>query len=146
MDRLIRVINGTLTSVAETAAEAEAFCAEAGADEGQCLRIGLALDELAANALIHGAVNEEAPDIQTEIWADDDRLHLRVSARGPRFDPRQFRLDSDAEKYSMGGRGLALVVAFADELIYARDGGRNVTTFSVMKYGHDDGETGFGPH
>ncbi|MEM7546114.1 MAG: ATP-binding protein [Pseudomonadota bacterium] len=136
---LVRQIGGTLTSVAETAAEAEEFCAAAGADKGQCLRIGLALDELAANALVHGAVNEQAPDIQAEIWVDQTCLHLRVSARGPRFDPRQFRMDADAEQYSMGGRGLALVIAFADELVYAREDGRNVTTFSVTKQGEEDG-------
>ena len=49
MTRLSRRIHETLTEVAEAAAAAEVLCSAAGADESQSLRIGLALDELAAD-------------------------------------------------------------------------------------------------
>lgn len=133
MTRLTRHIRETLAEVAAAAADAEAFCAAAGADESQCLRIGLAVDELAANALIHGAERETAPDIRVEVWSDEAMLHLKLSARGPRFDPREHRAAGEADAYSLGGRGLNLVLAFADQLSYVREERLNVTTFSVSK-------------
>lgn len=138
MARLTRRIGATLTEVAEAAAEAEALCVADGADESQSLRIGLALDELAANALVHGAVNEAAPDILVEVWTDEAELTLRVSARGPRFDPREPR--ESGEAFAIGGRGLTMVLAFADRLAYAREEDRNVTTFTVAKRGEPEVE------
>lgn len=128
--RMARRLGDTLTDVAKAAADAEAFCLGVGAGENAALRIGLALDELAANALIHGAVSEQAPEIDVEVWADDARAHLRVDARGPRFDPREPRRTAAADDLAIGGRGLTIVMAFADELAYARVEGRNVTTVS----------------
>ena len=133
MTRLSRRIRETLTEVAEAAAAAEALCAEAGADESQSLRIGLALDELAANALVHGALKERAPFIQVDVWVDAETLNLKIEAEGPRFDPREGR-PTKAEDYAIGGRGLALVLGFADGLNYQRRGDRNITTFSVSKF------------
>lgn len=130
---LKRHIRETLSEVADAAAEAEEFCARAGADEGQRLRVGLALDELAANALTHGVRPGERPDIVIEVWSDEEMLHLRVRARGPRFDPREPRMEA-AGPYAMGGRGLAMVLDFADRIDYAWDGSVNETTFSVWKW------------
>lgn len=138
LTRLVRKIEPTLTSVAQAAADAEAFCATLGGAESQCLRIGLALDELAANALVHGAVNEASPDIAIEVWADQGLLKLKVTARGPRFDPREHQARPEEAPYALGGRGLTMVIAFADELSFARESGVNVTTFAVTKEGTDD--------
>lgn len=135
MSRLTRHIRETLGEVAEAAADAEAFCSNLGADEGQCLRIGLALDELAANALLHGSKGgaAEPADIKVEVWGDDEMLHLCVRAKGPRFDPRDKRAPQPGQEFAIGGRGLTLVLSFADKLTYAREDDRNVTTFSVVK-------------
>jgi len=136
--RLVREIGTTLTSVAQVAAEAEAFCSALGGAEAQCLRIGLALDELAANALVHGAVNEAAPDISIEVWEEQELLNLRVTAKGPRFDPREHQANREEKPYSIGGRGLTMIIAFADELKFSRENGKNITTFSVSKQGVGD--------
>lgn len=133
MTKLVRQIAETLSEVAAAAAEAEAFAAgPAGADREAALRIGLAADELAANALVHGAMKETRPDITVEVWSDAELVHLSVSATGPRFDPRDHQAPSPAPD-AIGGRGLTLVLAFADRLAYRRDGDRNVTVFSVRK-------------
>lgn len=138
MERLTRRIHSTLGEVAEAASAAEKLCRDAGADESQALRIGLALDELGANALVHGALEERAPFIQIDVWADDDMLYLRVEAEGPRFDPREPQAPKGDAAYSIGGRGLGLVLAFADSLEYRREGDRNITTFAVSKHGDGD--------
>lgn len=137
MKRLSRRIRETLTEVADAAAAAEALCAEAGADESQSLRIGLALDELAANALTHGAIREKAPFIQIDVWVEGEMLNLKIEAEGPRFDPTEGR-PTKIEDYAIGGRGLGLVIGFADALSYQRIGDRNITTFSVSKHGTGD--------
>ena len=137
MARLSRRIHQTLTEVAEAAADAETLCAKAGADESQSLRIGLALDELAANALNHGAIKEKAPFIQIDVWVDEEMLNLKIEAEGPRFDPTEGNPTKN-EDYAIGGRGLGLVIGFADALSYQRIGDRNVTTFSVAKHGDPD--------
>lgn len=134
MARLSRRIHETLTEVADAAAAAEVLCMQAGADESQSLRIGLALDELAANALTHGAMKEKAPFIQVDVWVDEDMLNLKIEAEGPRFDPTEGR-PTEIEDYAIGGRGLGLVIGFADALSYKRVGDRNITTFSVAKHG-----------
>lgn len=141
MGKLVRSIKGTLTEVAAAAADAEAFCASLGADESQCLRIGLALDELAANALVHGAKSETSPDIKVEVWDEDDMLRLRVTAKGARFDPRDRRPDVGEDAYALGGRGLTMVIAFADEISYARRDPYNITTFSVFRHATHEGES-----
>lgn len=133
--RLSRRIGQTLADVAQAAAEAEAFCAAEGADESASLRIGLALDELAANALVHGAVSKTPPDIDVEVWTDASHVHLRVAAQGPCFDPGARREDERPEGASLGGRGLTILFALADTLTYSRWKGRNVTTFSIVKQG-----------
>lgn len=135
MSRRVWRITKTLSEVADAAAAAEASCIEWGADESQALRIGLALDELAANALLHGAVAEEPPVICAELWAEAEMLRLRIDATGPGFDPRQRREDRPGAELAIGGRGIALVMAFADELSYRREGPRNITDFAVRKRG-----------
>lgn len=137
MTRLSRRIHETLTEVADAAAAAETLFADAGADESQSLRIGLALDELAANALTHGAMEEKAPFIQIEVWVDEEMLNLKIEAEGPRFDPTEGR-PTKIEDYAIDGRGLGLVIGFADALSYKRVGDRNITTFSVNKHGSVD--------
>lgn len=127
-----RRIGGGLPDIAAAAAAAERFCASDGADEGQALRIGLALDELAANAFLHGGAPDEPPEIDVEVWTDDRALTLRITARGPHFDPLAHTDDAKQDDIS-GGRGLLLVLTFADELTYRRERGRNITTFSVRK-------------
>ena len=135
MSRCVWRITKTLSEVADAAAAAEALCVEWGADESQALRIGLALDELAANALLHGSDADQNPIINAELWTERDMLHLRIDATGPGFDPRQRREKRPEEDMSIGGRGIALVMAFADELSYRREGTRNITDFSVTKRG-----------
>ena len=56
---------------------------------------------------------------------------------GPRFDPLAYRQNQDQPEYAIGGRGLALVISFADEIAYQRKADRNVTTFIVSKHGSD---------
>lgn len=134
---LRRKIGGGLPEIAAAAAAAEALCASDGADESQSLRIGLALDELAANAFLHGGAPEAPPEIEVEVWTDERALTLRISARGPHFDPLA-HTDGARENDISGGRGLLLVLTFADELTYRREGERNITTFSVRKHEQSD--------
>lgn len=131
-------IEKTLSEVAAAAAAAETSCVEWGADESQALRIGLALDELAANALLHGAKSDVPPSIHAELWADAEMLRLRIDATGPGFDPRQRREDHPDDDLAIGGKGIALVMAFADELNYRREGPRNITEFAVCMRGCED--------
>lgn len=132
MAKLTRHIAGGLSEIACVAAEAEMTCMANGAEEGQSLRVGLAVDELATNALTHGAGGGVDPDICIRLWIDSCAFRLEVSAMGPHFDPCMPRKRSE---YPLGGggRGLTMVSSFADELSYQREGGRNITTFTVRR-------------
>lgn len=131
MEKFVRRIRSSLSEVADAAAAAEAYCAGRGAEEGQRLRIGLALDELAANALVHGTEPDREADILLEVWTDEEMAHLRVTARGPCFDPRERAGVGPGSDWSLGGRGLAMVLDFADRIDHEWRAPMNVTTFSV---------------
>lgn len=108
-----------------TVAEAlEAFCAAEQVPPDVAWRLQVALDEIVANIVSHGA-----PAIGTgalDVWfrRDGAVVEITVADDGPPFNP----LDQPPpergrplEAMEPGGLGIALVRALMDEVRYARD-------------------------
>jgi serine/threonine-protein kinase RsbW len=106
----------------------EEFGAARGIAPEQCLRFGLALDELITNIISYGLPGKSGGMIRLVIEHSDGMLRAELIDNGPPFDPLQAEIEGptgDIEQRSVGGLGLTLVKASMDRLGYRRDGGFN---------------------
>ena len=106
----------------------EEFGADAEFAPEQCLRFGLALDELITNIISHGLAGGSDGTIRLIIEHADGALKAELIDNGPPFDPLQAEIEApagDIEQRRVGGLGIALVKASMDRLGYRRDGGFN---------------------
>ncbi len=95
--------------------------------------LSVVVDELVANVVRHA---RPAPDalLRVSVAFSGDSVGLVFDWPGESFDPVSFvtpDLDrgSDPDDLPVGGLGLCLVQAFAQEMRYRRDGDRNVVVF-----------------
>ncbi len=102
--------------------------------------LSVVVDELVANVVRHA---QPAPGalLRVSVAFSDDCVGLLFDWPGESFDPVSFvtpDLDrgSDPAAVPVGGLGLCLVQAFAQEMRYRRDGDRNVVSFE-RRYGRD---------
>jgi anti-sigma regulatory factor (Ser/Thr protein kinase) len=91
--------------------------------------LNVALDELLANALMHGMAGRENGSLTVEAKLDHERVNVTITDDGPPFDP----LDQAAPDTSLsvderefGGLGIHLVRELMDEVSYQRRDGHNV--------------------
>jgi anti-sigma regulatory factor (Ser/Thr protein kinase) len=94
--------------------------------------VAVSVDELLSNMIRYGYPECADGRITVALSVDDDRLFARIEDDGEPFDP------SCAAKAQVGlpphppigGYGLTLVRALADELSYSSGGALNVTTLA----------------
>ena len=90
-----------------------------------------AVDEAVTNVVVHGYRGATGP-VEIEVGGDAETLEVTIADRAEPFDPTLARapdLDLPLERRPLGGMGVHLMRAFADELRYAprRGGGNEVT-------------------
>jgi anti-sigma regulatory factor (Ser/Thr protein kinase) len=97
--------------------------------------VSLALEEVLSNVLRHGRVEGRSAEIRVVFGVDEAGFEFEVSDSAPAYDPLA-RPDPDLsvplEQRQRGGLGVFLVKKLADELEYARRGGRNVLRFRKL--------------
>ena len=104
-------------------------CGEAGLGRQTCLRLILLVEELFTNTVVHGhGADSEAP-VRIECEVSPGRIALIYEDTGPAHDPfaRVVAPDADAdvENRPIGGLGVLLVSAMAQQVEYQRAGDRN---------------------
>ena len=112
----------------------EAFGAEQGIAQDQCLRFGLALDELITNVISHGLAGRRDGEIILALEHASGALKAELADNGPPFDPLSIATEvptGDVEQRRVGGLGLALVKSVMDRLDYRRDDGFNRVTMEM---------------
>ena len=83
----------------------------------------LAIDEMSANAVRHGA-----PPVQLRLWASADRVVCTISDRGPGMDdPFAGYGPAHGSDLSRGGMGLWLARQLCDHVDVLDDGGAGLT-------------------
>jgi len=113
--------------------QVEAFlaevCAAAGVDREMCLRVTLLVEELFTNTVVHGhGADSEAP-VRLDCEVTTGRIALVYEDTGPPHDP--FAAvpspdpDADVQDRPVGGLGVLLVSAMAQQVEYQRAGDRN---------------------
>lgn len=102
--------------------------------------LSVVVDELVANVVRHARPAAGAV-LRVSVAFSGERVGLVFDWPGESFDPVSFvtpDLDrgADPEDLPVGGLGLCLVQAFAQEMRYQRDGDRNVVAFE-RRYDRD---------
>jgi anti-sigma regulatory factor (Ser/Thr protein kinase) len=91
--------------------------------------VSVALDELLANEMSHGAAGRDSGSVTLEVELDEERITVTLTSDGSRFDPFQ-RAAPDTtlpvEERPVGGLGLHLVRKLMDEVRYERRNRQNV--------------------
>jgi serine/threonine-protein kinase RsbW len=118
------------STVARIAAALDAFCATEQVPPAVAWRLRVALDELLANIVSHGAAGGRQPAVDVALRREGDAVELVLTDDGPAFDPLAGPapdLTLPLEARQPGGLGIALVKALMDEVRYERRGGNVVT-------------------
>jgi serine/threonine-protein kinase RsbW len=104
-------------------------CAAAGLGRETCLRLTLLVEELFTNTVVHGhGADSEAP-VRLECEVTPGRVALVYEDTGPAHDPFAQMIapaaDVAVEDRPVGGLGVLLVSAMAQQVEYRRVGDRN---------------------
>ncbi|WP_034765468.1 ATP-binding protein [Chrysiogenes arsenatis] len=93
--------------------------------------IRLSLDEAMTNAVKHGNQENPAKKVDVAIAVDEQSgVTLKVSDEGEGFDYQNVPQPTDDENLeNIGGRGVFLVTAFADEFAYNERGNQLMLRF-----------------
>lgn len=110
----------------------EAWCEAAELGPATAHRIGVVVEELAANVAMHGTGGPDgATFVAVSLAAEPGGIRAVVEDDGRPFDPlAQAAPDTDAalEDREVGGLGVHFARVMARELAYAREGGLNRVT------------------
>jgi serine/threonine-protein kinase RsbW len=121
-----------LVDLVHSASEKMAELAGFDAEEG--LNIGLAVREAVINAIVHG--NGEEPGLEVEIRFKIGELEMetRVRDQGAGFDPEATPDPTEGQNVMRAsGRGLLLIRAFVDEVLFNRRPDRGMEITLVKK-------------
>jgi anti-sigma regulatory factor (Ser/Thr protein kinase) len=108
----------------------EHVAAQLGASEQAAFGARLCIAELAANVLEHGISCSGHDHIIITIDRLGDRIGVEFSDSRVAFDPT-LEVSAECDPTSVGGRGLVLLHAYADDLSYVNDGAYNRLKFKV---------------
>ncbi len=100
---------------------AEKVAQLAGFDEDESLNIGLAVREGAINAIVHGNGSDPSLEVHITLTASDEGFSAHITDEGEGFDPDDAP-DPTAKDNLLetSGRGLLLMRAFVDDIVYLR--------------------------
>ena len=135
---LIRlIIPGERARVEDLNTSLEAVLKRHGIDPGVRGDVRLIVEELASNAIIHGAVEGQQVgqhELSVNIAIDGDLLTLDFRDEGAPFDPLSTEapdLDVDIMDRKIGGLGLYLIRQIAEETHYRRVDDANLLRVSL---------------
>ena len=109
-------LESTLESVDAAEALVLQYAQEAGFDEEDLHKIGMAVREAMVNAVVHGNRYNLKKKVHLKIETSGDRLGVTIVDEGEGFEPAELP-DPLAEENLLrqSGRGLLLIKAFVDE-------------------------------
>jgi len=118
------------SALARVAGALDAFCAAERIPPGTAWRLHVAVDEIVANIVTHGAAGGRVPGIDATFGRSDDVVEIVIADDGPAFDPLAAPVPDVSQPLDgrqPGGLGIALVRSLMDDVRYERTS-RNVLT------------------
>lgn len=104
-------------------------CEAAAIGRATCLRLTLLVEELFTNTVVHGHHGDSEAPVYLQCEAAPGRLALVYEDTAPAFDPFAHVAvpegTAGVEERPVGGLGLVLVSAMAQQVEYRRTGDRN---------------------
>jgi serine/threonine-protein kinase RsbW len=104
-------------------------CAAAGLPREAGLRVTLLVEELFTNTVVHGHGGDSDAPVRLDCEVQPGRIALVYEDTGPPHDPFAAVTSPDpgasVEDRPVGGLGVLLVSAMAQEVEYRREGDRN---------------------
>jgi len=128
----------TLTSLSQVREFVRQHALTAGLDKQQTYKLGLAVDEIATNAISHGyEQSETSGELALTADIDASRLSILLEDTAPPFDPtaaaKPNNLDQPLDQREAGGLGVFLAIQNVDEFAYRYVNGRNCYTFIMHR-------------
>jgi len=115
-------------------AAVEKFAVERGLPPPLRYRLGLIVDELVSNCIVHGRCRGPDKRVWVEVCDQTDRLQIEIIDPGAEFDPTSQALPCPSrERPAVGGVGLALVRHLVDTYHYTRKEGCNHLLLQLKK-------------
>ena len=110
-------LSSTMESVSEVEAAADKMAEEAGLDEDERFRIGMAVREAAVNAVLHGNEYDPGKQINVSLENTGSSLVISIADQGKGLDPEKLPDPLAPENLLRGtGRGIFLIKSFMDEV------------------------------
>jgi anti-sigma regulatory factor (Ser/Thr protein kinase) len=89
----------------------------------------LALEEQVTNILAYAYEDAASHEIRVRLWVENQLLQIEVEDDGRAFDPlSRPPVDTSVplEEKPIGGLGIHLIRSLMDEVVYRREGGKNI--------------------
>ena len=120
--------------VAALADSVQEWAKSCGLPDRSCHYLGLLLDELIANIVLHAYQDRDDGRIEIMIRLDGTMICVTLRDTGPPFDPTQ-QTPADTtqtvEERDFGGLGIHFVRGIASHFTYRRDGDVNEVVFCL---------------
>lgn len=118
----------------------EQYGRERGLNQVLRYQLGVIVDELVMNSIMHGGCTGENHTLSVGIIDHPNELLVEIIDSGLPFDPTALvsRCPRDTLQISIGGVGLCLVRRFADCMKYTRTKNRNHLRLSLNKTKTED--------
>jgi anti-sigma regulatory factor (Ser/Thr protein kinase) len=114
-------------------------CERADVPRADRLRLMLVVEELFVNTVTHGHGRDTDAPVHLALTVTPSAIAVDYRDTARAFDPfaaREASLDADpAEDSRVGGLGIRLITAMAEDVGYVRDDGWNRITFRVTRSG-----------
>lgn len=120
-----------LPEVRRVISAVEAFGKANNLPVGPLAHLGLALDELLTNAVTYGAADGKGHQIDVSVTLEGHMVAVTIIDGAPPFNPLDVPppdLTLGLDDRPIGGLGIHLVRRVMDEVLYRRDGDRNILT------------------
>jgi anti-sigma regulatory factor (Ser/Thr protein kinase) len=128
---------GSLDSLRSLRDFVRSVAGSAGLEKSAAYRLGLAVDEVATNIVVHG-YDEAGRAGAIKVWCEMDANALRIHLEdtGAPYDPVKYSnvdIEQPLEDRPEGGLGVFLAMQGVDDLKYAKSGDKNRHTFVVRR-------------
>jgi anti-sigma regulatory factor (Ser/Thr protein kinase) len=127
--RLDLSIPATVEAASGLSEQVIAFCRENGVDELGAMRVGIAVEEMAANTARYGHKRAKGM-IDALVRVARQEIILRLRDDGTPFDPTKYKPEEE-EDFAVGG--IEVVRRLAKDISYTRQVGFNVTIITVPR-------------